>query len=77
MARTHLTTDKGTGRQPIGQLAPRDVPSPREPQHDSPPHASQEVERFEIELVVPGNPGAQGAPAEEEQQEDHGVSNED
>jgi hypothetical protein len=35
------------------------------------------VESFEIELVVPGSPVAQGAPAEEQQEEDHDVNNED
>jgi hypothetical protein len=48
------------------------------PYHDSPPCASQEEEPFEIELVVPSSPVAQGAPAEEQQQhEDHNVDNED
>jgi hypothetical protein len=53
------------------------VPALQEPHHDSPPHASQEEEPFEIELVVPGSQAAQGTPAEEEQQqEDHDVDNE-
>jgi hypothetical protein len=78
MARTRLTTCKSTGRQPTGQLAPRNVPPPQEPHHDSPPHASQEEEPFEIELVVPSSLAAQGAPAEEQQQqEDYNVNNED
>jgi hypothetical protein len=47
----------------------------QEPPHDSPPRASQEEEPFEIELVVPGSPVAQGAPVEEQQ--DHDVNNED
>jgi hypothetical protein len=53
-----------TGRQPTGQLAPWNMPLSLEPQHDSPPCASQEEEPFEIELVVPGGPVAQGAPVE-------------
>jgi hypothetical protein len=57
-------------------LAPQDVPQPQEPQHDSPPHASQEEEPFEIELVIPRSLAAQGAPAEEQQQ-DHDADNED
>jgi hypothetical protein len=61
MAHTHLTTRKSTGRQPTGQLAPRNMPPPQEPHHDSPPHASHEEEPFEIELVVPGSQAAQGA----------------
>jgi hypothetical protein len=79
MARTHLTTRKSTGRQPTGQLAPRNVPPPQDPHHDSSPRASQEQEPFEIELVVPDSPAAQGAPAEEQQQqqEDHDIENED
>jgi hypothetical protein len=43
------------------------MPSSQEPQHDSPPHTSQEEEPFEIELVVPGSTAAQGTPAEEQQ----------
>jgi hypothetical protein len=43
------------------------VPPSQEPQHDSPPHASQEEKPFEIELVVPGSPAAQDAPTEEQQ----------
>jgi hypothetical protein len=80
MARTHLTTRKSTGRQPTGQLAPRNVPPPQDPHHDSSPRASQEQEPFEIELVVPDSPAAQGAPAEEQQQqqqEDYDIENED
>jgi hypothetical protein len=65
MPRTHHTAYKSTGRQPTGQLAPQNVPPPQGPQHDSPPCASQEEEPFEIELVVPGSPAAQGASDEE------------
>jgi hypothetical protein len=68
MASTRLIAHKNTDRQPPGQLAPRDVPPPQEAQHDSPPQTSQDEEPFEIELVVPGSPAAQGAPAEEQQQ---------
>jgi hypothetical protein len=32
---------KNTGRQPAGELAPRNMPEPQQPQHDSPQHASQ------------------------------------
>jgi hypothetical protein len=78
MARTRLTTRKSTGRQPTGQLAPRNMPPPQELHHDSPPRACHDEEPFEIELVVPGSQAAQGAPAEEQQQqEDHDVNNED
>jgi hypothetical protein len=40
MARTRRTTRKSTDRLPIGQLAPRNVPRPRETQPDAPQHAS-------------------------------------
>jgi hypothetical protein len=68
MARTHRTAHKSTGRLPIGQLAPRNVPQPQESQPDAPQEASQEEEPFEIELVVPESPTAQDSPAEEQQQ---------
>jgi hypothetical protein len=78
MARSCPTARKSTDCQPTGQLAPWNMPPPLEPQHDSPPRASQEEEPFEIELVVHGGPTAQGSPAEEQQQqEDHNVDNED
>jgi hypothetical protein len=66
MARTRRTACKSTGRLPIGQLAPRNVPQPQESHPDAPQEASQEEEPFEIELVVPKSPVAQGSPAEEE-----------
>jgi hypothetical protein len=78
LAHTRLTARKGTGHHPASQLAPQNVPLSQEPHHDSPPCASQEQERFEIELVVPDSQAAQGAHAEEEQQqEDNYVDNED
>jgi hypothetical protein len=43
-------------------------PPPQEAQPDIPQDASQEEEPFEIELVVPESPTAQGSPAEEQQQ---------
>jgi hypothetical protein len=52
MARTHRTARKSTGRLPIGQLAPRNVPQPQESQPDLPQETSPEEEPFEIELVV-------------------------
>jgi hypothetical protein len=72
MARTYRTTRKSTGRLPVGQLAPQNVPQPQESQPDIPQEASPEEEPFEIELVVPESPTAQDSPAEEQQQpEDH------
>jgi hypothetical protein len=65
MARTHLTAHKSTGHHPTGQLVPWNMPPPQEPYHDSPPHASQEEEPFEIELVVPSSQAAQGSPADD------------
>jgi hypothetical protein len=72
MTRTRRTTRKSTGRLPIRQLAPRNVPQPQESQLDIPQEASPEEEPFEIELVIPESPTAQDSPTEEQQQpEDH------
>jgi hypothetical protein len=68
MARTRCTACKSTDYPPVGQLAPQNVPQPQESQPDAPQYASQEEEPFEIELVVPESPTAQGSPAEEQQQ---------
>jgi hypothetical protein len=68
MARTCHTTRKSTGHLPVGQLAPQNVPPPQESQPDAPQGASQEEGPFEIELVVPESPAAQGSPVEEQQQ---------
>jgi hypothetical protein len=68
MARTHRSTRKSTGRLPIGQLAPQNVPQPQGSQLDVPQEASPKEEPFEIELVVPESPTAQDSPAEEQQQ---------
>jgi hypothetical protein len=70
MARTRRTARKSTGRLPVGQLAPRNVPQPQESQPDIPQEASPEEEPFEIELVVPESPMAQDSPAEEQQPKD-------
>jgi hypothetical protein len=67
MARTHRTTRKSTGRLPVGQLAPQNVPQPQESQPDVPQETSLEEEPFEIELVVPESPTAQDSLAEEQQ----------
>jgi hypothetical protein len=66
MARTHRTTRKSTGRLPVGQLAPRNMPQPQESQLDVPQEALPEEEPFEIEVVVPESPAAQDAPSEEQ-----------
>jgi hypothetical protein len=68
MTRTRHTARKSTGRLPVGQLAPRNVPQPQESQPNVPQEASPEEEPFEIELVVPESPTAQDTPAEEQQQ---------
>jgi hypothetical protein len=73
MAHTHHTAHKSTGRLPVGQLAPRNVPQPQESQPDIPQEASPEEEPFEIELVVLESPTAQDSPAEEQQLENHGT----
>jgi hypothetical protein len=53
MAHTCRTARKSTGRLPVGQLAPRNVPQPQESQADIPREATSEEEPFEIELVAP------------------------
>jgi hypothetical protein len=68
MAHTHRTARKSTGRLPIGQLAPQNVPQPQESQPDVTQVASPEKEPFKIEVVVPESPTAQDSPAEEQQQ---------
>jgi hypothetical protein len=73
MARTRRTACKSTGRLPVGQLAPRNVPQPQEPQPNIPQEATSEEEPFEIELVAPVSPTAQDSPAEEQQPEDPGT----
>jgi hypothetical protein len=73
MARTRRTARKNTGRLPVGQLAPRNVPRPQEPQPDIPREATSDEEPFEIELVVPESPTAQDSPAEKQQPEDSGT----
>jgi hypothetical protein len=65
MARTRRTAHKSTGRLPVGQLAPRNVPQPQESQPDVSQEASPEEEPFEIELVVPESPTAQDSLVEE------------
>jgi hypothetical protein len=67
MARTRRTACKSTGRLPVGQLAPRNMPQPQESQPDVPQEASQEEEPFEIKLVVLESPTTQDSPAEEQQ----------
>jgi hypothetical protein len=57
MSRTRHTAQKSTGRQPIRQLVPRNVPPQQEPQHDSP----QEDEPFEIVVTVPAGEDTQEA----------------
>jgi hypothetical protein len=73
MAHTRRTTHKSTGRLPVGQLAPQNVPQPQESQPNIPQEASPEEEPFKIELVVPESPTAQDSPAEEQQLGDHGT----
>jgi hypothetical protein len=68
MAHTRHTTCKSTGHLPIGQLAPQNVLQPQASQPDAPQDTSQDEEPFEIELVVPESPTAQGSPTEEQQQ---------
>jgi hypothetical protein len=76
MACTRRIARKSTGRLPVGQLAPQNVPQPQESQPDVPQEATPEEEPFEIELVVPESPTAQDSPAEEQQPEDPGTEDE-
>jgi hypothetical protein len=77
MAHTRRTARKSTGRLPVFQLAPRNVPQPQESQPDVLQEASPEEEPFEIELVVPERPMAQDSLAEEQQQpKDHDIEDE-
>jgi hypothetical protein len=71
MACTRHTARKSTGRLPVGQLAPQNVPQPQESQPNLPQEASPEEEPFEIELLVPESPTTQDSPAEEQQPKDH------
>jgi hypothetical protein len=73
MARTRRTAHKNTGRLPVGQLAPQNVPQPQGSQPNIPQEATPEEEPFEIELVVPESPTTQDSPAEEQQPEDLGT----
>jgi hypothetical protein len=68
MAHTRCIARKSTGRLPVGQLAPWNVPQPQESQPDIPQEASLEEEPFEIELVIPESPTTQDSSAEEQQQ---------
>jgi hypothetical protein len=68
MARTRRTARKSTGRLPVGQLAPQNVPRPQESQPDVPQETSPEEEPFEIELVVLKSSMAQDMPTKEQQQ---------
>jgi hypothetical protein len=67
MACTRRTARKSTGRLPVGQLAPQNMPQPQESQPDVPQEASPEEEPFEIELVVHESTTAQDSPAEKQQ----------
>jgi hypothetical protein len=66
MGRTRRTAHKSTGRLPVGQLAPQNVPQPQESHPDVPQEGSPEEEPFEIEQVIPESPAAQDSPAEEQ-----------
>jgi hypothetical protein len=61
MDRTHRTAQKSTGRQPTGQLVPRNVPPPPEPQPDSPQYVPQGEDYFEIVVTVPAGEDTQEA----------------
>jgi hypothetical protein len=71
MAHTRRIARKSTGRLPVDQLAPQNMPQPQESQPDIPQEATPEEEPFKVELVVPESPTAQDSPAAEQQPEDH------
>jgi hypothetical protein len=73
MACTRHTARNSTGRLPVSQLAPQNVPQPQESQPDIPQEASPEEEPFKIKLVVPESPTAQDSLGEVQQLEDHGT----
>jgi hypothetical protein len=52
MVHPRRTTWKSIRRQPTGQLVPRDVPPPPEPQPDSPQYVPQGEYSFEIVVMV-------------------------
>jgi hypothetical protein len=53
MARTRRIARKSTGRLPISQLAPRNMPPQPEPQPDSPQYVPHEEDNFKIVVTVP------------------------
>jgi hypothetical protein len=55
------TAQKSTGHHPTGQLAPRDVPSPLEPQPNSPQYVPQWEDSFKIVVTVPAGEDTQEA----------------
>jgi hypothetical protein len=52
MVHPRRITRKSTGHQPIGQLAPWNVPPPPEPQPDSPQYVPQGEDSFKIVVTV-------------------------
>jgi hypothetical protein len=75
MACTHRTVRKSTGRQPTGQLAPRNVPPPPELQLDSPQYIPQGEDSFKIVVTVPvgeDTEEAQQVPQNDNHIDDHG-----
>jgi hypothetical protein len=46
------TAHKSTGRQPTGQLAPRDVSPQPEPQPNTPQHVPQEEDSFKVVVMA-------------------------
>jgi hypothetical protein len=73
MTRTRRTARKSTGRLPVGQLAPRNVPRLQESHPNIPREATSEEEPFEMELLAPESPTAQDSSAEEQPPEDPGT----
>jgi hypothetical protein len=75
MVRPYRTARKSTGRQPNGQLAPRDVRPPPEPQPNSSQYIPQGENSFEIVVTVPVGEDTQDAqllPQNDDHDNDHG-----
>jgi hypothetical protein len=55
MARTHCTALKSTGRLPVSQLAPRNVPQPQESRPDIPQESAAELDPLPPTLSEEGS----------------------
>jgi hypothetical protein len=75
MVRARRTAQKSIGHQPTGQLVPKDVLPPPEPQPNSPQYVPQREDSFEIVVTVPigeDTQEAQQLPQNDDHDNDHG-----